>query len=160
MPRSKKNTKIIINADPIYESRVLQKFINKIMLNGQKQVAAKEVYQAMDLLKQKFPEEDTLKVFEQVLALVAPKMEVKSRRVGGASYMVPAEVRGERKNHLAMRWLIDAARARSNKEYHRFGEKLAAEFIDAKNGLGNAVKKRDNMQKMAEANRAFSHLKW
>ncbi|MDO8515086.1 MAG: 30S ribosomal protein S7 [bacterium] len=160
MPRSKKNTKIIIDADPIYQSRVLQKFINKVMIDGQKQTAAKEVYGAIDLLKQKFPEEEPIKIFEMVLAQIAPKMEVKSRRVGGASYMVPAEVRGERKNHLAMRWIIDAARARSNKEYHHFSQKLAAEFIDAKNGLGNAAKKRDNMQKMAEANRAFSHLKW
>lgn len=160
MPRSKKNTKITINADPVYQSRTLQKFINKVMRDGQKQAAAKEVYRAMDLLRAKFPEEEPDKIFESIIAVVAPKMEVKSRRVGGASYMVPAEVRGERKSHLAMRWLIDAARSKSNKEFHTFGEKLFAELVDAKNGIGNTIKKRDNVLKMAEANRAFSHLKW
>jgi small subunit ribosomal protein S7 len=160
MPRSKKIKKIVLAGDPVYNSRLLAKFINKVMRGGQKQAAAKEVYRFLEIIKAKLPQEEPVKVFETVLSLVAPKMEVRSRRVGGASYMVPAEVRGERKGHLAMRWLIDAARARSNKEFHTFGEKLAAEFVDAKNGLGNAVKKRDNMQKMAEANRAFSHLRW
>ncbi|OGG07317.1 30S ribosomal protein S7 [Candidatus Gottesmanbacteria bacterium RIFCSPHIGHO2_01_FULL_42_12] len=160
MPRSKKVKKIVLEGDPIYNSRALSKFINKVMYDGQKQAAAKEVYRALDLIKVKFPEEEAVKIFEGVLAAIAPKMEVRSRRVGGASYMVPSEVRGERKNHLAMRWLIDAARAKSNKEFHTFGEKLAAELTDAKNGVENAIKKRDNVIKMAEANKAFSHLRW
>jgi len=160
MPRSKKIKKIVLEGDPIFNSRPLAKFINKVMYDGQKQAAAKEVYRALDIIKSKLPEEDPIKIFESVLALIAPKMEVRSRRVGGASYMVPSEVRGERKNHLAMRWLIDASRAKSNKEFHTFGEKLAAEIIDAKNGVGNTIKKRDNVIKMAEANKAFSHLRW
>jgi small subunit ribosomal protein S7 len=160
MPRSKKVKRTVLPPDPVYNSRLVTKFINKVMRDGQKQAAAKEVYRFLEIVKTKLPQEDPVKFFEAVISLVAPKMEVRSRRVGGASYMVPMEVRGERKTHLAMRWLIDAARARSNKEYHTFGEKLAAEFLDAKNGLGNAIKKRDNMQKMAEANKAFSHLRW
>ncbi len=160
MARSKTIHKKILAADPIYNSRLLTRFINKVMKDGKKSAAASQVYAALEILKNKFPGEEPVKIFENVISLVAPKMEVRPRRVGGASYLVPAEVRGERKIHLSMRWLIDAARSRSNKEFPTFAEKLATEITDAKNGLGNAVKKRDQIHKMAEANRAFSHLRW
>ncbi|MEK7565714.1 MAG: 30S ribosomal protein S7 [Patescibacteria group bacterium] len=160
MARSKTIHKKILEADPVHNSRTLTRFINKVMKDGKKSAASTQVYRALEILKEKFPEEESIKIFETVIQTIAPKMEVRSRRVGGASYLVPAEVRGDRKVHLAMRWLIDAARSKPNKEFHTFAEKLAAELIDAKNGLGNAIKKRDQVLKMAEANRAFAHLKW
>ncbi|MDP2671883.1 MAG: 30S ribosomal protein S7, partial [Candidatus Daviesbacteria bacterium] len=103
---------------------------------------------------------EPLAVFEQAIANVVPKMEVRPRRVGGASYQVPVEVRGDRKEALAIRWILTGARARSNKEYHTFDKKLAAEFLDAANGTGLAIKKKDDVQKVAAANRAFSHFRW
>jgi len=160
MPRSKTIVKRITNPDPIYNNRAVGKLINKVMKNGKKAPAAKQIYATMEILKAKFADQDPVKVLELALGTVAPKMEVRSRRVGGASYQVPMEVRGERKMHLAMRWVIDGARSRPNKEYHTFAEKLAAEVIDSLNNTGNAIKKRDQMQKMADANRAFAHLRW
>ena len=154
MPRSKKNFQREVVGDPIYNSKLVTKLINKTMLAGKKSVAASLVYE--DLAT--FPE--PAKTLDQVVAAIAPKMEVRSRRVGGASYQVPSEVKGDRKIHLALRWLIDAARSRSNKEYHSFAKKLVAEINDALAGTGNAIKKRDSVQKMAEANRVFAHLKW
>lgn len=145
-------------SDPIYNNKLVEKFINKIMRDGKKNAAQKMVYQAFELIRQK--QQDPLEVFEKTLQLVAPKQEVKARRVGGANYQVPIEVRGERKVSLAIRWLIEAARKRSNKEYHTFSEKLAAEFLEALEGKGEAIKKRDTMHRMAEANRAFSHFRW
>lgn len=160
MSRTKKIKKELLPPDPVYNNRMLTRFINKVMKDGKKTVAAKQVYGALELVKEKFPEEEPIKFFETVIQTVSPKMEVRPRRVGGASYLVPAEVRGDRKIHLAMRWIIDAARGKSNKEFHTFAEKLASEMIDVKNGAGNSIKKRDQMQKMAEANRAFAHFKW
>lgn len=160
MPRSKTITKRPFAVDAVYNSRIVGKFINKVMKDGKKSTASGQVYKSLELLKIKFPEQDPSKILEQALTAVSPKMEVRSRRVGGASYQVPSEVRGDRKMHLAMRWVIDAARGRSNKDYHTFAEKLAAELLDVLNNTGNAVKKRDQMQKMAEANRAFAHLRW
>lgn len=160
MPRSKKITKRQSLPDPIYNNRLVTKLINKTMKDGKKSVASAQIYRALDIIRAKLPDQDPSKVLEQVLATVAPKMEVRPRRVGGASYQVPSEVRGERKTHLAIKWLLEAARARSNREYHSFAEKLAAEMQDILNGVGNAIKKRDMVHKMAEANRVFAHLKW
>lgn len=160
MPRSKNIAKRETPADPVYSSKLVTKLINKTMLNGKKSAAATQVYEALDLLKQKTGESDGGKLLEQVINTVAPKMEVRPRRVGGASYQVPSEVKGDRKIHLALRWLIDAARSRSNKEYHTFAQKLAAEMTDIMAGQGNAIKKRDMVQKMAEANKVFAHLRW
>lgn len=160
MSRSKKITKKLGSPDPIYNSRLVQKLINKSMYDGKKSTAAAQIYHALEILKEKNPEADPSKMLEQVLTTIAPKMEVRPRRVGGASYQVPMEVRGDRKNHLAIKWLLEAARGRSNKEYHTFGQKLAAEMQDVLAGIGSALKKRDTVHKMAEANRAFAHLRW
>ncbi len=160
MPRSKTITKRETIPDPVYGSKLMTKLINKTMLNGKKSAAATQIYKAMEILLQKNGETDGGKLLEQVINTVAPKMEVRPRRVGGASYQVPSEVKGDRKIHLALRWLIDAARSRSNKEYHTFAEKMAAEMADVLAGTGNAIKKRDMVQKMAEANKVFAHLRW
>lgn len=160
MSRTKAVFKKSIPIDPVFNSRVVGKLINKVMRDGKKSVAAGQIYKMLDLLKAKYPDQDPSKVLEQALNVVAPKMEVRPRRVGGASYQVPVEVRGDRKMHLAMRWVIDGARSRSNKEFHTFAEKLATELTDAMNNQGNAIKKRDQVLRMAEANRAFAHLRW
>lgn len=154
MPRSRKITKREIALDPVYGSKLVTKLINKAMYDGKKSVASTQVYEALS----QFPE--PAKALEQVISLIAPKMEVRSRRVGGASYQVPSEVKGDRKIHLAIRWLLDAARGRSNKEYHSFAKKLEAEMNDVLAGTGNALKKRDMVAKMAEANKVFAHLRW
>ncbi len=157
--RSKKAPKKILPQDPIYGSRLITRFINKVMSDGRRSVAQKLVYEAMDEIKAATKQEP-LAVFEKAILTVAPKMELRPRRVGGASYQVPVEVRGDRKEALSIRWLIAGARAKSNKEFHSFGKKLAAELMDAANGAGSAIKKRDDMQKAAQANRAFSHFRW
>lgn len=157
--RSKKAEKRILPPDPIYGSRLISRFINKLMVSGKKSVAEKLVYRALTEIKEQSKKEP-LAVFEQAIANVVPKMEVRPRRVGGASYQVPVEVRGDRKEALAIRWILTGARARSNKEYHTFDKKLAAEFLDAANGTGLAIKKKDDVQKVAAANRAFSHFRW
>lgn len=155
MPRSKKiSVKRETLADPVYNSKLVTKLINKVMYDGKKSVAEKQIYQALET----FPE--PAKILEQVIMAIAPKVEVRSRRVGGASYQVPTEVRGDRKIHLALKWLIEAARGKPNKEFHSFAEKLAAEMKDVLAGAGAALKKRDQVQKMADANRVFAHLKW
>ncbi len=130
------------------------------MRNGKKSVATTQVYKALEIIKEKQSGETPDKVLETVIATVAPKMEVRPRRVGGASYQVPSEVRGDRKVHLALKWLIEAARGRSNKEFHTFAEKFAAEMQDVLAGTGAALKKRDMVHKMAEANKVFAHLRW
>lgn len=146
--------------DPVHQSRLMTKLINKSMKDGKKSVAAFQVYRAFEIVKEKQPETDASKFLDLVINTIAPKMEVRPRRVGGASYQVPMEVRGDRKTHLALKWLIEAARGRSNKEFHSYAEKLAAEMMDATTGLGGAIKKRDMVYKMAEANKAFAHLRW
>jgi len=128
------------------------------MKSGKKSVAQKQVYEALEIIKTK--EEDPIKVFETAIATVGPKTEVRPRRVGGASYQVPMEVKGDRRTALAIRWVIAYANKRSNKEYKTFAEKLAAELLDAFKGQGEAVKRRDTVHRMAEANRAFAHFKW
>jgi len=145
-------------ADPLYGNRLLTRFINRVMRSGKKQAAQTEVYRALDIIKEKG--EDPIKVFELAIASVGPKMEVKARRVGGASYQVPTEVRGDRRMALAMRWIVQFANKRSNREFHSFAEKLAVELMEAAKGQGDAVKKRDTIQRMADANRAFAHFKW
>ncbi len=148
-----------IKPDPIYKSRVLAKLINNSMKQGKKSIAQKQVYGALDIIKEK-SDKDPLQVFTNAIDAIKPSMEVRPRRVGGAAYQIPVPVRGSRKEALAIRWLITAARARSNSEYHTFAEKLAAEIIDASNGEGGAVKRKVDTEKMAEANRAFAHFRW
>lgn len=157
--RSKKAEKRIIPPDPLYNSRLLAKFINKVMKEGKKSTAQTVVYKALEIIKEQ-SKQDPLGVFEKALQNVSPKMEVKPRRVGGASYQVPIEVRGDRKEALSIRWVIAGARARSNSTFHTFAQKLAAELLDAANNAGSAIKKRDDMQKAAQANRAFAHFRW
>lgn len=156
--RGKRVKKSLPEPDPIYGNRQLARFINRTMKSGKKNVAEREVYRALDLIKEKG--EDPIKVFEGALGNVGPKMEVRPRRVGGASYQVPMEVRGDRRLSLAIRWLVAFANKRSSKEYKRYAEKLAAELLDAFKGQGEAIKKRDTIHRMAEANRAFAHFKW
>lgn len=157
--RNKKAKKRAPVSDPIHDNRLVEKFINKIMKDGKKTVAQRNVYTALELIAEK-RKEDGVAVFEKAIVLVGPKIEVRAKRVGGANYQVPSEVRGERKVSLAMKWIINAATARSNKEFHTFAQKLAAEILDAVEGKGEAVRKRDTVLKMAEANRAFSHFRW
>lgn len=156
--RHKKVQKRTIEPDKIYKNRLVTKFINKMMKDGKKFTSERAFYSAMDLIKEKG--QDPLQIFEKALQNVSPRQEVKARRVGGASYQVPTEVRGDRKVALAIRWLVESARARSSKEYHKFEEKLASELLDASQNLGSAIKKRDTVSRMAEANKAFSHFRW
>lgn len=149
----------LISADPIYNNRVVTKFINGIMKDGKRSVAQREVYGALEIIREKTGE-DPVKLFTTAIETVKPNMEVRPRRVGGAAYQVPMQVRGPRKESLAIRWLIAAARSRSNSEYHTFAQKLAAELTDAANSEGAAMKKRTDMERTAEANRAFAHFKW
>lgn len=128
------------------------------MKDGKKSVAQKVVYGAFDIIAQKG--QNPVEVFEKALQSVGPKVEIKARRIGGANYQVPTEVRAERKMALAIRWILEAATARPNKEYHSFSEKLVAEFTDATEGKGEAIKKRDNTLRQAEANKAFAHFRW
>ena len=148
-----------VEPDPIYKSEVVTKLINRSMLDGKKSVAQKEVYRAFEAVKEKTGE-DALKVYNQALENIKPTMEVRPRRVGGAAYQVPMSVRGPRRESLGIRWMIMAARSRSNSDFHTFAEKLAAEIIDASKGEGVAVKKRVDMERVAEANRAFAHFRW
>ncbi len=159
MSRSGKIKKITIASDRIYNSRLVAKIINVVMKAGKKSIAQKQVYQALDILKAK-TKADPLDSLCQALDNVKPSMEVRSRRIGGAAYQVPSPVRGDRKESLSIRWIINAARARSNREFHRFSEKLAAELFDALNNQGGAIEKKNQMTKMAEANKAFSHFRW
>jgi small subunit ribosomal protein S7 len=148
-----------IDPDPIYKNRVLAKLINRSMRNGKKDAAQKQVYKALEMIKEK-TKDDPIKVFAKAIDNIKPSMEVRPRRVGGAAYQVPMPVRGSRRESLAIRWVIGAARGRSNSEFHTFAEKLAAELIDAANGEGGAMKKKSDMERMAEANRAFAHFRW
>ena len=159
MPRRGGVTPRDIEADAVYKNRLVSKLINRTMKDGKKSVAQKEVYEALELIKEK-TNEDPIKTFSQAMNNIKPTMEVRPRRIGGAAYQVPMSVRGPRKESLAIRWLIAAARARSNSEFHTFAEKLAIELMDAAKGEGTAVKKRTDIERQAEANRAFSHFKW
>ena len=156
MPRKRQVTHREPQPDARYGDRQMAKFINDIMSSGKKSTAEGIVYGAMDLIEKRTKEEP-LKVFKKALENVKPLIEVRSRRVGGSTYQVPTEVRPDRRIALAMRWIIDYSRQRSEKSME---EKLAAELIDAANNRGSAVKKREDTHKMAEANKAFSHYRW
>jgi small subunit ribosomal protein S7 len=158
MSRTGKIKRREILTDPLYDNKLLARFINSVMKDGKKSTAQSAVYNAFKLIKEK--NLDPLNVFTTALQNVSPRMEVKAKRVGGASYQVPMEVRGERRISLSIRWLIGATRNRPNKQYHTFSEKLAAELMDAYNNSGEAIKKRDLMHRNAEANKAFSHFRW
>lgn len=147
-----------IQPDPVYKKILVAKFINRTMRDGKKTVAQKVIYDAFDQIKEQGL--DPLKVFEEAIGNVGPRFEVRSRRIGGAAYQVPTEVRGERKLSLAIRWILEAAKKRSSKEYKTFSKKLAAEFLDASKNSGEAVRKRDIAHRMAEANKAFAHFRW
>lgn len=156
--RHKKTPKRTIEGDPIYNDKLIAKFINRLMHDGKKTIAQKLFYGAFSIIEKQ--NADPREVFEKALQNVGPKVEVKARRVGGASYQVPSEVRGERKVSLAVRWIIEAATKRPSREYKTFSKKLAAELMDAAENQGEAIKKRDTILRMAEANRAFAHFRW
>jgi small subunit ribosomal protein S7 len=157
MPRKKLLDKRPIAADPRFNSVLVSRFTNGLMLDGKKSLARRLFYDAMDVIDGKIADEEPLAVFETAMDNVRPRVEVKSRRVGGATYQVPVEVRPERRNALAIRWIIAFAKSRSG---HTMSEKLAGEILDAYNKRGAAVKKRDDTHKMAEANKAFAHYRW
>ena len=156
MPRRGYIAKREVLPDPIYNSKVVTKLINNIMLDGKKTVAQKIVYDAFDIVKEK-EGKDALEVFEAALNNIMPVLEVKARRVGGATYQVPMEIRAERRQTLGLRWLVNYARNRHEKT---MAEKLANEIIDAINSTGGSFKKKEEMHRMAEANKAFAHYKW
>jgi small subunit ribosomal protein S7 len=157
MPRRKIIEKRTISPDPKFNSLLVTKFVNGIMEQGKKSKAQRVFYGAMDILEQRIKEEDPFAVFDKAMEKVRPKVEVKSRRVGGATYQVPVEIRAERRNALAIRWIISFAQKRAGKSMI---EKLAGELLDAYNNRGGAVKKRDDTHRMAEANKAFAHYRW
>jgi small subunit ribosomal protein S7 len=146
-----------IEKDPIYGSLLVSMFTNRLMRDGKKTTAQRVVYDAFELLKK---DGNPVEIFEHAVETVGPKVEVKARRIGGAAYQVPTEVRGARKTALAIRWILEAARKRPTAEFRTFAEKLAVELTDAAKGEGDAVKKRDVAHRMAEANKAFSHFRW
>ncbi len=156
MPRRGNVAKRDVLADPMYNSKLVTRLVNSIMLDGKKGVAQKIVYGAFDIVKEKSGN-DPLEMFEKALENIMPTLEVKARRVGGSNYQVPMEVRPERRQTLGLRWLTTYARARSERT---MGERLAGEILDACNGTGNAVKKREDTHKMAEANKAFAHYRY
>ncbi|MDP6223034.1 MAG: 30S ribosomal protein S7 [Candidatus Micropelagos thuwalensis] len=156
MSRRHRAEKREINPDAKYGDIVLTKFMNSLMLHGKKSIAEKILYAALDQVESKISR-NPVEVFHEALENVMPAVEVRSRRVGGATYQVPVEVRADRKAALAIRWLIAAARARGE---NTMVDRLAGEFLDAVNNRGNAVKKREDTHRMAEANRAFSHYRW
>ncbi len=157
MSRRRKSVKREILPDPIYNDLTLAKFVNTIMLDGKKSTAQNILYKALEQLKDKLPAEEPLAVFKKAIENTKPSVEVKSRRVGGATYQVPVDVRPSRRLALSMRWLVEYARKRSEKN---MADRLSAELADAFSERGNAVKKREDVHKMAEANRAFSHFSW
>ncbi|MBM4261330.1 MAG: 30S ribosomal protein S7 [Deltaproteobacteria bacterium] len=156
MPRKGEVKKREILPDPKYGDKLVAKFVNTIMNRGKKSVAESILYRSLDIVTAK-TKEDSLGIFKRALDNTRPTVEVRSRRVGGATYQVPVEVRPQRRLSLSMRWLIDAARERAEKSME---EKLAAELIDAANNRGTAIKKKDDTHRMAEANRAFAHYRW
>jgi small subunit ribosomal protein S7 len=156
MPRRREVPKRKIAPDPLFHDRMVAKFINNLMTRGKKSTAEGVFYGAMDII-QKRTNEEAVKVFKRALDNVKPVLEVKARRVGGATYQVPVEIRPQRRTALGMRWLIGYARARGEKTMM---ERLAAEFIDAANNRGSSIKKREDTHKMAEANKAFAHYRW
>lgn len=155
--RRKLNLKRELKPDAVYNSLKVSKFVNYVMEEGKKNVARAIVFRCLDTIKEKAKVENPIEIFENALKNTAPQMEVRSRRVGGANYQVPREVRPERKQSLSMKWIIEAARSKKGAPIHI---KLADEIIAAANNEGEAVKKRENVHKMAEANKAFAHFAW
>ena len=156
MPRRGQIAKRDVLPDPLYNSKLVTRLINSVMLDGKKGVAQKIVYGAFDIIKEKTGE-DPLEVFEKAMENVMPVLEVKARRVGGATYQVPMEVRAERRQTLGLRWITTYSRNRSE---NTMRERLAAEILDAANNTGASVKKREDVHKMADANKAFAHFRW
>ncbi|EGK57202.1 30S ribosomal protein S7 [Centipeda periodontii DSM 2778] len=156
MPRKGPVPKRDVLPDPVYHSKTVTKFINKVMLSGKKSVAQRVVYDAFDTIREKTGQ-DPLEVFETALRNVMPVLEVKARRVGGANYQVPVEVRADRRMTLGIRWLVSYARLRGEKT---MDARLSAELMDAANNTGAAIKKKEDTHKMAEANKAFAHYRW
>ena len=154
--RKRRATKRDVLADPIYNSKLVTKLINQIMQDGKKGTAQTILYNAFDMIKEKTGQEP-MEVYEKAMANIKPALEVKSRRVGGANYQVPVEVRADRSQALALRWLVQYSRLRGG---HSMAENLANEIIDASNGVGGSVKKREDTHRMAEANKAFAHYRW
>jgi small subunit ribosomal protein S7 len=156
MPRRRVVAQRVILPDPKYKDESVAKFINTLMLNGKKSIAERVMYGALDQVARR-TKKDPLSVFEEALENVRPQVEVRSRRVGGATYQVPVEVRPVRRSALAMRWLVDSARKRGEKS---MDQRLAAELIEASESRGTAAKKREDTHRMAEANKAFAHYRW
>ncbi len=154
--RKKRAERRDVLPDPIYKSKVVTKLVNRIMLDGKKGVAEKILYEAFDMVREKTGE-DPVVVFEKALENIKPQLEVKSKRVGGSNYQVPVEVNETRSQTLGLRWLVNYARLRNG---HTMAQNLADEIIDASNGTGNAVKKREDTHRMAEANKAFAHYRF
>ena len=146
-----------LRPDPRFGSKLVSKFINCLMYDGKKTVAQQVFYDAAELIEKRLPNEPTIDVFNRAVENVKPAIEVRSKRVGGATYQVPVEIRGDRRMSLGVRWLVQSARKRNGKS---MSEKLSGELVDAMNGLGAAVKRREDTHKMADANKAFSHFKW
>ncbi len=162
MPRAKRVKKRIITPDPLYQSCLVTRLINRVMKNGKKNVAQKQVYQTLTALTQfeGLKDKNPVEILNVALENIKPVMEVRPRRIGGAAYQVPMPVKADRREALAIRWLIQAAQKRPNKEYHEFWQKLAAEIVDAYHNTGAAVKKKQDVHRMAEANKAFAHFRW
>jgi small subunit ribosomal protein S7 len=157
MPRSYKSTEVYLKGDPRHDSKLASKIINKIMLDGQKAKAQKVFYEALDIVCAKLEGVDPVEVFTKAIDNIKPRIEVRSKRVGGATYQVPKEVSKRRQQSLAIRWFVDFARAKRGKP---MAKRIAEELFDAYNNQGAAVTKKDNVHKMAEANSAYSHFAW
>ncbi|RZD17046.1 MAG: 30S ribosomal protein S7 [Candidatus Acididesulfobacter guangdongensis] len=156
MSRRKRSVKRVIDGDPKFNDKVVQKFINKIMYDGKKSIAEGLFYSSLEIIQEK-TKEDGFKIFKQAIDNVKPVLEVKARRVGGSNYQVPIEVRSDRKLYLAIRWIVTYARMRNEKSME---ENLALEILDASNNKGGSIKKKEDTFKMAEANKAFAHFRW
>ncbi len=157
MARRKKSVKREMVADPVFGDMMIAKFINRIMIQGKKSVAQNLFYGALDELKDKVPGEEPLSIFKKAIENCKPSVEVRSRRVGGATYQVPVDVRPSRRLALSMKWIVGYSRDRGEKD---FAKRLAGEIIDAYNNRGNSIKKKEDVHKMADSNKAFSHLNW
>jgi len=156
MSRKKQAPKRIVYPDPKYQSLILTKFINFIMYDGKRSVAEKIIYTALERIKEK-TKQDPIKIFNDAISKVRPNLEVRSRRVGGATYQVPVEVKSKRSQTLALRWILEASRKRKNRT---MSDKLFNELMDASQGKGSSIKKREDTHKMAESNKAFAHYRW
>ena len=160
MSRSGRIKKRNLLPDAVFGNRLVTRLVNYIMKDGKKTIAQKQVYHMLEILGKETKNEDSVEVMRQALENIKPIMEVRSRRVGGAAYQVPVPVKGDRRETLAIRWLVQAARQRPSSEYHSFSEKMAAELLAALNNEGTAVKKRNDTHRAAEANKAFAHFRW